>query len=99
MAATNASTELRLKESRGPQGLVIRSCPLPESTPSIPGLGRVTAVAILIECPEIGTLTRKQIASLAGLAPMTRHIRPSPLSLGPMALPWRPWHRLHPGRT
>lgn len=39
---------------------------------SIPGLGRVTAVAILIECPEIGTLTRKQIASLAGLTPMTR---------------------------
>jgi transposase len=25
-----------------------------------------------LECPEIGTLTRKQIASLAGLAPMTR---------------------------
>lgn len=39
---------------------------------SIPGLGQITAVAILVECPEIGTLTRKQIASLAGLAPMTR---------------------------
>lgn len=39
---------------------------------SIPGLGRVSAVAILIECPEIGTMDRKQIASLAGLAPMTR---------------------------
>jgi len=39
---------------------------------SIPGLGRVTAVAILVECPEIGTMTRKQIASLAGFAPMTR---------------------------
>ena len=39
---------------------------------SIPGLGRITAVAILVECPEVGTLTRKQIASLAGLAPMTR---------------------------
>lgn len=39
---------------------------------SIPGLGRITAVAILVECPEIGTLSRKQIASLAGLAPMTR---------------------------
>lgn len=38
----------------------------------IPGLGRITAVAILVECPEIGTMTRKQIASLAGLAPMTR---------------------------
>lgn len=39
---------------------------------SIPGLGRITAIAILIECPEIGTMGRKQIASLAGLAPMTR---------------------------
>jgi len=39
---------------------------------SIPGLGQVTAVAILVECPEIGTMTRKQVASLAGLAPMTR---------------------------
>lgn len=39
---------------------------------SIPGLGAVSAAAILIECPEIGTLNRKQVASLAGLAPMTR---------------------------
>ncbi len=39
---------------------------------SIPGIGAITAAAILIECPEVGTLTGKQIASLAGLAPMTR---------------------------
>lgn len=39
---------------------------------SIPGVGAVTAAAILIECPEIGTLKRKQAASLAGLAPMVR---------------------------
>ena len=39
---------------------------------SIPGLGRITAIAIIVECPEIGTMTRKQIASLAGLAPMAR---------------------------
>ena len=39
---------------------------------SIPGLGAVTAAAILAELPEIGTLNRKQVASLAGLAPMTR---------------------------
>ena len=39
---------------------------------SIPGIGAVSAAAILIECPEAGTLTGKQIASLAGLAPMTR---------------------------
>lgn len=39
---------------------------------SIRGIGEVTAAAILIECPEIGTLGKKQAASLAGLAPMTR---------------------------
>ena len=39
---------------------------------SIPGLGAVSAAAILIECPELGALDRKQVASLAGLAPMTR---------------------------
>lgn len=39
---------------------------------SIPGLGETTAAAILIECPEIGALGRKQAASIAGLAPMTR---------------------------
>lgn len=39
---------------------------------SIPGIGATTAAAILIEMPEIGTLSNKQVASLAGLAPMTR---------------------------
>ena len=29
-------------------------------------------MAIIVECPEVGTLNRKQIASLAGLAPMTQ---------------------------
>ena len=39
---------------------------------SIPGPGTVSTAAVLAECPEIGTLNRKQMASLAGLAPMTR---------------------------
>ena len=39
---------------------------------SIPGIGSTTGTTILIECPEIGTLGKKQIASLAGLAPITR---------------------------
>ena len=39
---------------------------------SNPGPGAVSAAAILIEGPEIGTVDRKQIACLAGLAPMTR---------------------------
>ena len=39
---------------------------------SIPGIGAITAATVLIEMPEIGTMTRKPVASLAGLAPMTR---------------------------
>ncbi|WP_215907500.1 hypothetical protein [Thalassospira marina] len=33
------------------------------------GLGAITAMTILVECLEIGTMIDKQIASLAGLAP------------------------------
>ena len=39
---------------------------------SIPGVGTVTAASMLILLPEIGTLERKRVASLAGLAPITR---------------------------
>jgi transposase len=39
---------------------------------SIPGVGPITAMAILIDMPELGTLDGKQAASLAGLAPMIR---------------------------
>jgi len=39
---------------------------------SIPGLGKVAAAAILTFLPEIGTLDRKQAASLAGLVPHAR---------------------------
>ena len=39
---------------------------------SIPGIGEATALAMLVEMPELGTLGAKRAASLAGLAPMTR---------------------------
>jgi len=39
---------------------------------SVPGVGKVVARSLLAELPELGTLTRRQIASLAGLAPWTR---------------------------
>ena len=39
---------------------------------SIPGNGAITAVAVLAEMPEIGSLDPKAAASLAGLAPITR---------------------------
>jgi hypothetical protein len=39
---------------------------------SIPGVGALTAVTMLIEMPELGQLDNKQVASLAGLAPQAR---------------------------
>jgi transposase len=39
---------------------------------SIPGLGIATALAMLIDMPELGSMDAKQAASLAGLAPVTR---------------------------
>ena len=36
---------------------------------SVSGAGRPTAVAILVRMPEIGTLSREEVAALAGLAP------------------------------
>ena len=39
---------------------------------SIPGIGKATAFALIIEMPELGSLNGKQAAALAGLAPMSR---------------------------
>ena len=39
---------------------------------SIPGLGPATAAVLLADCPELGTLSSKAAASLAGLAPIAR---------------------------
>lgn len=39
---------------------------------SIPGIAKTTAQALLLEMPELGSLDNKQVASLAGLAPITR---------------------------
>jgi len=37
---------------------------------SVPGVGPVTASALVAELPELGRLNRQQIAALAGVAPM-----------------------------
>jgi transposase len=39
---------------------------------SVPGVGNVTARTLLAEMPELGTLDRRKIAALAGLAPYTQ---------------------------
>ena len=39
---------------------------------SIPGIGEATALAMLVEMPELGIMENKCVASLAGLAPVAR---------------------------
>ena len=39
---------------------------------SVPGIGPTIARTLLAEMPELGTLDRRQVAALAGLAPWTR---------------------------
>ena len=38
----------------------------------VPGVGRVLATTLLAELPELGQLTRREIAALVGVAPMNR---------------------------
>jgi len=39
---------------------------------SVPGIGPVVSVTLLADLPELGTLDRKQVAALVGLAPINR---------------------------
>lgn len=39
---------------------------------SVPGIGHVTSITLLCELPELGTLGRKEIACLVGVAPINR---------------------------
>jgi transposase len=39
---------------------------------SAPSVGVVTAASLIADCPELGSLDRKKIASLVGVAPMSR---------------------------
>ncbi len=39
---------------------------------SVPGIGPIVSTTLLGKLPELGTLTHKQIAALAGVAPLAR---------------------------
>ena len=55
---------------------MIRSSPLwrakDDLLQSVPGVGRVLALTLITELPELGRLNRKQIAALVGVAPLNR---------------------------
>lgn len=47
-------------------------CETDDLLQSVPGVGPVVARTLLAELPELGTLNRKQIAALVGVAPLNR---------------------------
>jgi transposase len=66
----------QLKDVDRDVGRLIRSSPIwrekEQLLRSVPGVGPVLAATLLAELPELGQLTRKQIAALAGVAPFAR---------------------------
>ncbi len=43
-----------------------------ERLSQVQGVGRISATLLLAACPELGTLNKKEVAALAGLAPVCR---------------------------
>lgn len=60
---TMISKQLKQRSETDPKVAVISS---------VPGVGTVTTATMLSELPELGTLTRGQIAKLVGVAPLVR---------------------------
>jgi len=63
----NLDDELKCSVQRSPiwreKGILLRS---------VPGVGPVLSATLLAELPELGTLNRRQIAALVGVAPLNR---------------------------
>lgn len=71
-----AALEAELTRLDGDIDGLVKSSPVwlekEELMRSVPGIGEGIARTLLAEMPELGTLDRKQVAALAGLAPWTR---------------------------
>ncbi|WP_070155977.1 IS110 family transposase [Sphingobium phenoxybenzoativorans] len=61
--------DARIKAEIGADASLTRKAALLES---IPGIGATTAAVLIAELPELGRADKKQIAALAGVAPMNR---------------------------
>lgn len=68
--------EKRLKEANNGLNKTIKHSPIwrehDEILQSAPGVGPVLSITLMAVLPELGTLNRRQIAALAGLAPFNR---------------------------
>lgn len=67
---TDVELERRVRESPGTRPWRWREHE--ELLRSVPGVGRVTALTFIGELPELGRLTRQQVAKLVGVAPVAR---------------------------
>jgi transposase len=76
MARIVATIEDALRELDAQIDKTVRGTPVwrdkEDLLASVPGIGKTIARTLLAELPELGTLTPKQAAALAGLAPYTR---------------------------
>lgn len=68
--------EQRLEKLDKGLGDLLRQSPLwrekDDLLRTVPGIGPVLSLTLLVELPELGTLDRRQIAALAGVAPLNR---------------------------
>jgi transposase len=68
--------EQQLKHTDQDLGIALRECGVwrekVELLESVPGIARVTALKLLASLPELGTLNRREISALAGVAPFNR---------------------------
>jgi len=63
IAAVDDDLNKRLRESEA-------WCAKDDLLRGIPGVGAVTTLTLLAKCPELGALNRREIAALAGVAPI-----------------------------
>lgn len=70
------SLQKQLAETDEDLGQGLRECGVwrekVELLESVPGIARVTSLSLLASLPELGTLNRRQISALAGVAPFNR---------------------------
>lgn len=66
--------EQRVKDSNTDLRAALKTSPLWQATTrllqSVPGIGPTTAAVLIAELPELGRLTRQQLAALVGVAPL-----------------------------
>lgn len=76
LARVVTTLEDALRELDGNIDTTVRGTPVwrdkEDLLASVPGIGKTIARTLLAELPELGSLSPKQIAALAGLAPYTR---------------------------